>query len=302
MNRDRWWTLQYRFAPYLFVSPFVILFVVFLLYPLGWSILLSFYQTASARGSQKFVGMENYRFLLGDWLFWGAVLNTAAYTFALVLIQIPTSLGLALVLNDRRVKLRGFFRFAFFSTYLVGNVFVAVLFSLLLSPRAGLMNRALGAVTPGGGPLDVNWLGDPDLAMPSVLLASLWLSVGYGMIYFLAALQTVDRELYESAEIDGAGPWSRFWNVTIPGIRPVLIFMLLVVTIGGFQLFELPFVIFESTAGPSSRGLTIVMYLWQSGWESGNLGYAAAIGWVLVILILAVAFVQLRATRAMAEV
>jgi ABC-type sugar transport system permease subunit len=122
------------------------------------------------------------------------------------------------------------------------------------------------------------------------------------VIYFLAALQTVDRELYESAEIDGAGPWSRFWNVTIPGIRPVLIFMLLVVTIGGFQLFELPFVIFESSAGPSSRALTIVMYLWQSGWEAGNLGYAAAIGWVLVLLILGVAIVQLRMTRAMQEV
>jgi ABC-type sugar transport system permease subunit len=122
------------------------------------------------------------------------------------------------------------------------------------------------------------------------------------MIYFLAALQSVDRELYESAEIDGAGPWSRFWNVTIPGIRPVLIFMLLVVTIGGFQLFELPFVIFESSAGPGSRGLTIVMYLWQSGWEAGNLGYAAAIGWVLVILIFGVALLQLKVTRAMQEV
>ncbi len=271
MNRDRWWTWQSRYAPYLFVSPFVVLFFAFMLYPLAWSILLSFYQTASARGQQRFVGLQNYRFLLGDWLFWGAVVNTAAYTLGLVLIQIPLSLGLALVLNDRRVKLRSFFRFAFFSTYLVGNVFVAVLFALLLSPHAGLMNRALGLFA--GRPVDINWLGDPDLAMPSVLLASLWLSVGYGMIYFLAALQAVDRELYESAEIDGAGAWSRFWNVTIPGIRPVLIFMLLVVTIGGFQLFELPFVIFESSAGPSSRALTIVMYLWQSGWEAGNLGY-----------------------------
>ena len=297
---DRWWTWQSRYAPYLFVSPFVVLFFVFMLYPLAWSILLSFYQTASARGQQRFVGLQNYRFLLGDWLFWGAVVNTAAYTLGLVLIQIPLSLGLALVLNDRRVKLRSFFRFAFFSTYLVGNVFVAVLFALLLSPHAGLMNRALGLFA--GRPVDINWLGDPDLAMPSVLLASLWLSVGYGMIYFLAALQAVDRELYESAEIDGAGAWSRFWNVTIPGIRPVLIFMLLVVTIGGFQLFELPFVIFESSAGPSSRALTIVMYLWQSGWEAGNLGYAAAIGWVLVILIFGVALLQLKVTRALQEV
>ena len=102
---DRWWTWQSRYAPYLFVSPFVVLFFAFMLYPLAWSVLLSFYQTASARGQQRFVGLDNYRFLLGDWLFWGAVVNTAAYTLGLVLIQIPLSLGLALVLNDRRVKL-----------------------------------------------------------------------------------------------------------------------------------------------------------------------------------------------------
>src|SRR2546423_2437784 len=164
MNRDRWWTWQSRYAPYLFVSPFVVLFFAFMLYPLGWSILLSFYQTASARGQQRFVGLQNYRFLLGDWLFWGAVVNTAAYTLGLVLIQIPLSLGLALVLNDRRVKLRSFFRFAFFSTYLVGNVFVAVLFLLPLSPRAGVLARWPG-VFPRR-PVESIMLGAPGVAIP----------------------------------------------------------------------------------------------------------------------------------------
>src|SRR5947209_17905614 len=135
MNRDRWWTWQSRYAPYLFVSPFVILFFAFMLYPLGWSILLSFYQTASARGQQRFVGLQNYHFLLGDWLFWGAVVNTAAYTLGLVLIQIPLSLGLALVLNSRRVELRSVFRFAFFSAYLVGSALVAVHIAPLSSSR-----------------------------------------------------------------------------------------------------------------------------------------------------------------------
>jgi ABC-type sugar transport system permease subunit len=117
------------------------------------------------------------------------------------------------------------------------------------------------------------------------------------MIYFLAALQSVDRELYEAAEVDGAGAWSKFWHVTLPGIRPVLTFMVLVGTIGAFQLFELPYVLFQGP-GPNNRGLTIVMYLFQYGFEFGDIGYASAVGWVLVLLIFALSLAQLITSRA----
>jgi arabinosaccharide transport system permease protein len=120
------------------------------------------------------------------------------------------------------------------------------------------------------------------------------------MIYFLAALQAVDQELYEAAEVDGAGRWQRFRHITLPGIRPVLIFMLLVGTIGALQLFELPYVFFNGP-GPSFAGLTIVMYLYQQGFEIGNIGYAAAIGWVLVLMIFLVAMAQLKTTGALKE-
>ncbi len=298
MKRDRLWTLQSRAAPYLFVLPFVVLFGVFLVYPICRSIAMSFYRSAGPR-RDIFVGLSNYRFLLTDMWFWGAALNTLAYTVLSLLIQIPASLGLALLMNRRDVKLRGIFRFAFFSTHMVGSVFLAVIFALVLSPRSGLLNRALGFLL--GRPVEIDWLGEPNLVMPAMLLAALWVSVGWGMVYFLAALQAVDSELYEAADVDGAGRWARFWHVTLPGIKPVVIFMVLAGTISGFQLFELPYVLFQGSAGPGSRGITIVMYLYLNGFEAGNLGYAAAVGWVLVALVLAVSLVQIRMMRATKE-
>jgi ABC-type sugar transport system permease subunit len=291
MNRDRLWAWQHRYAPYLFVAPFVILFCCFLLYPLGRSITLSFYKATGPKHI-TFAGLENYRFLLVDRLFWLAVLNTVAFTVMYLIVQIPVALGLALLLNSKRIWFRNFFRFAFFSPQLVGQVFVAVIFGLLLAQRHGLVNVAIGTIFPSIG-TETNWFSTR-MAMPAIVLAALWLSVGYGMIYFLAALQGVDRDLYEAAEVDGAGWWMQFWHVTLPGIRPVLMFLILVGTIGSFQVFELPYVMFRPTVPPTA--VTIVMYLFQTGFESGDIGYASAIGWALVVMILIVSLIQLRVT------
>lgn len=285
MTRARLWALQHRLAPYLFVSPFVLLFCCFLVYPLVRSVVLSLYQTAGPR-STKFVGMANYQFLLHDQYFWLAVINTAILAGAFLCVQIPASLGLAMLVNAKYVRAKSFFRFAFFSTHLVGSVFASVLFFQLLNPRQGLVNKTIGLLI--GFTPQIPWLTDEYLARVSILLAWLWLSVGFGMIYFLAALQAVDAELYEAAEVDGAGHWSKFWNVTIPGIKPVLLFMILVGTIGGFQLFEIPYVLFPLSNGPNRSALTIVIYLFTNGFQVGDLGIASAIGWMLVIIILTV--------------
>ena len=160
MMRQRLWNLQQRWAPYLFVLPFVLLFCAFWLYPLGRSLMMSFYKSAGPR-RQEFVGLGNYRFLVQDRMFWWATLNTILFTAAYLLVQIPLSLGLAMLLNRPGLRGRSFFRFAFFSTYMVGQVFTAVLFALLLSPRQGLLNRLLGTETL--------WLGDPKLSMLAML-------------------------------------------------------------------------------------------------------------------------------------
>src|SRR5215204_2768572 len=224
-TRDRLWALQHRYAPYLFIAPFVVLFCCFLIYPLGRSVMLAFHKAVGPR-NLKWEGFGNFDFMFHDYLFWIAVGNTVLYTVGFLSIQIPGALGLALMLNSPRTRFRAFFRFAFFTPHLVGQAFVAIIFSLILAPRHGLLNRMIGGVLPWIGS-EINWFGDPRLAMPAVIIAALWLSIGYGMIYFLAALQSVDRELYEAAEVDGAGKWKQFLHVTLPGIKPVLIFMVL---------------------------------------------------------------------------
>lgn len=282
--RQRLWVLQVRAAPYLFIAPFVILFVVFMAFPLVRSLIMSLHQTAGAR--TRFVGIQNYTFLVHDRLFWLSVFNTVGYAAASLVFQIPAALILAMLLNGKAVRGRNLFRFAFFAPSLVGQVFVAVIFGLLLANN-GPVNETIRLAWKSA---EINWITDWRMARPAVVLASLWLSVGFGMIYFLAALQSVDRELYEAADVDGAGRWSQFWNVTLPGIRPVLTFMILTGTIGGLQLFELPYVLFNGP-GPGGAGLTIVAYLF--GWvEAGELGTAAASGWVLAAAVIVVAIIQ----------
>lgn len=287
-----------RRAPYLFLSPLLVVLAVFFFWPLYQSLVLSFHTTAGPH-TRRFVGLANYRFLIGhDRLFWLAVANTVVYTAALVLIQVPASLGLAMLLNQRDLRFKHSLRFCFFSTYLIGQVFVAVIFFALLGPRRGAMNEALGYIA--GRPVDAGWLTRPNLALPAVLLAGLWMSIGYGMIYFLAALQMVDASLYEAAALDGAGRWSAFWNVTLPAVRHVLVFLVIVGTIGGFQLFELPYVLMQGP-GPNYRALTIVMYLYSTAFDRGDLGYSAAIGWLLVLLLGGVCLAQLKAMGALEE-
>jgi ABC-type sugar transport system permease subunit len=293
MTRDQLWRAQHRWAPYLFVAPFVVIFFVFTLYPLAWSLMLSLHKSLAPR-RQVFVGLANYHFLfLHDRVFWLAALNTTVYAVAYLLVQIPLALGLAIVLNQRQVRFKNAFRFCFFSSYLVGYVFAAIIFQQIFSTN-GALNHALGFVL--GRPVAIGWLTTPRLAMPTVLIANLWLTTGYAMVYFLAALQSLDPELYDAAHVDGAGAWSRFFHITLPGLRPTLAYIVLIGTIGSFQLFELPYVLFQG-AGPGGRALTLVMYLFIAGFGSGDLGYASAIGWILVVLLLVISLAQITLFR-----
>lgn len=288
MMTEAFFRFQRRSAPYLFVAPFLITFLVFWFYPLVKSLILSTYITSGPQ-SQAFVGFDNFLFLLTDGNFHRAVINTAVFTLFSLLFQVPVSLGLALLLNDAAVKGRNFFRFAFFSPHLFGQVFVALLFTVIFLPQYGLLNVALHTLF--GADLDRNWLGNARLVMPSLVLTALWMNLGFNMIYFLAALQSIDRVLYEAAAVDGASAVQRFRHVTLPGIRPVLVFVLVIITIGSFQLYELPFVMLDGP-GPENAGLTVVMMLYREGFEAGDLGYASAIGWTLALIVMVASLLQ----------
>src|SRR5829696_2742129 len=175
---------------------------------------------------------------------------------------------------------------------------------MLFTPRYGLLNRFLQSLVGWG--IDQEWLTQPALVMPAVVIAGLWLYVGFNMIYFLAALQNIDQSLVEAAKIDGAGPRSIFFNVTLPSIAPVATFVVVTSTIGSFQLFELPYALlqqFNSNRGfgPKNSGMTVVGYLYRVAFEDGDLGMAAAVGWVLTAIILLISLVQIRMSSTMAR-
>lgn len=273
-------------APYILIGPFVLTFLVFVAYPLCQSVSLALQQTYGPKAT-RFVGMDNLRFLLGDQQFWTALRNTAVFAAGSVFVQLPCSLALALLLNRPGLKGRAVYRLIFFAPSLVGLVFVAMLFSLVFEKRTGLLNVALNGLF--GFNLDFPWL--QEFAMPALIIAALWMYVGFNMVYFLAALQNVERSLVEAAMVDGAGVVSRFFNITVPAILPVGSFVVLLSLIGSFQLFELPYILFGG-GGPDNQALTVVTYLYQQGFETGDLGYASAIGWVLLLLLAGFAGVQ----------
>ncbi len=278
-----------RWAPYVLIAPFLAVFVTFMAYPMLYSLVLAVQQTYGPKAS-RFVFLDNFAYLLTDPLFWRAVRNTFVFAAGSVLIQLPLSLGLAMLLNHNKVKGRIFFRLIFFSPALVGTVFIAVMFGLMFS-RDGLINFSLHGLFSVFDP-EFPWL--ERFVMGSLILAALWQFVGFNMIYFLAALQNVSKELSEAAMVDGAGPWPRFMNVTVPAIRPIASFVVLLSLIGSFQLFELAWVLLNNSGGPDDQGLTVVMYLYQKGFISFDLGYASAIGWVLAALLMVFAVIQRR--------
>jgi len=282
-----------KWAPYVLVAPFVAVFAVFLVYPMLYSVVLSMQQTYGAKSS-TFVFLDNFKFLLADPQFWKSVRNTFVFAAGSVFIQLPLSLGLAMLLNHPKVRGRVFFRLVFFSPALVGTVFIAIMFGLMFN-KEGLVNFTLHGLFPMFNP-EFAWL--ERFVMGSLIIAALWQYVGFNMIYFLAALQNVSRDLSEAAMVDGAGPGQRFMNVTIPAIRPVASFVVLLSLIGSFQLFELAWVLLNNSAGPDDQGLTVVMYLYQKGFIQFELGSASAIGWLLAVMLMLFAVVQHRVARA----
>ena len=267
-------------VPWLFLAPFLVTIAVFLAWPLIQSVLLSMQQTYGPR-TTRWIGFENFTFLLGDPLFWKALRNTVVFACGSVFLQLPLSLGLAMLLNRPGLKGRAFFRLIFFAPSLVGLVFVGLMFALMFEKRTGMINVALHALFASFNP-EFPWL--QEYVMPALILAALWLYVGFNMIYFLAALQNVPAELMEAAALDGAGPWQRFRHVVVPEIMPVVSFVVLLSLLGSFQLFELPFILLNGP-GPDNSGLTIVMYLYQMGFSANDLGYASAIGWMLALML-----------------
>jgi ABC-type sugar transport system permease subunit len=268
-------------AAWLLLAPFLVLVTLFTIVPLFGAVKLASEQTFGP-GTARFVGFDNIKGVLADPLFWKSMRNTVLFTLGSVCVQLPLALLMAMLLNQPGLKGRSFFRLVLFSPVMVGVVYVGMIFFVLFQKRTGLINQFLASVLPSWN-IDFAWL--ENWIMVALVLASLWQYMGFNMVYFLAALQNVPSDLEEAAQIDGASWWKRFRHVTIPAILPVASFVVLLSIVGSFQVFELPFILLQGSTGVDYKGLTIVGYLYQTGFQSGDLGYASAIGWAIAVVL-----------------
>jgi multiple sugar transport system permease protein len=292
--------LRRRSAGWAFVAPALGLIGVFFVLPTAAALLLSFtdfdvYTVADPR-RLRLIGLGNYARLLDDPRFWTALRNTAWFVAVAGPASIAVSLAAALAVNAKLLRGRAVFRTIFFLPVVTTLVAVAMVWRYLYHPRVGLLNQLLGVV--GIDPID--WLGDPAWALPALALLAVWKNFGFNMLVFLAGLQAIPERLFEAARLDGAGPWQRLRHVTLPMLAPTFVFVGVITTIGYLQLFAEPYVMTQG--GPGNATLSVVLLMYEEGFRWWNLGYGAAVAFVLFACILAVSLAQLLLQRRLPEV
>lgn len=270
-----------------FILPNFVGFALFTLVPVVTALGLSFMEW-NAFSSPEWVGIDNFRQLLDDENFWVALKNTTYYAVGHIPLTMVVALALAVTLN-RKLKGVNFFRTAAFFPYITSLVAVAVVWNMLFNPSLGPVNQFLeflGISDPPG------WVASTDWAMPAVIITSVWRDMGFYMILFLAGLQTIPEEYYEAARVDGAHAWQRFWHVTLPCLRPTTFFVLVMVTIQSFKVFDLIVVMTEG--GPGRATLVLSQLIYREGIREGRFGYSSAIALSLFVIILVVTVFQFR--------
>ena len=278
-------------APYLFVAPFFLLFAGFILYPVIYSAALSFGQFSG--GGISFTGLDNYRRLLSDGLFLKSLLNTGL----ILLVQVPIMIGLAAIIASvidsdfLGRKRKAAFRLAFFLPVAVDLVTYSIIFSLIFSEQYGVVNQLLQFV----GLDAVPWRSDPFWARALIVIALTWRWTGYNAVILLSGLQNIPKDLYDAASVDGAGSVVRFLRITVPLLRPVLLFCTVLGTIGTLQLFTEPYIL--TSGGPNNATLTSFFYIYDTGFARFDFGLAAAGTYVLATIVAVISYAQIRLAR-----
>jgi len=294
-RRTVWSRLSRHLTGWLFALPWLVIFLVFLAIPILASLALSFtgFGIANLRDwfSADFVGLDNYSKLLSDERFHKAARNTAIFVVVGVPLTLASGLVAALGLNQAIGRFQALFRVGYYLPVVTSIVAIAVIWRYLLNPDFGLVNAVLGLVGIDGP----NWLGEKSTALASIIALGVWRNFGFDMVIFLAALQGINPVLYEAAKVDGATPWAMFRRVTLPLLRPTILFLAVITSVGYLQLFEEPFVM--TGGGPLDSTLSVAMYVYEQGFRFLNLGYASAIAYALFIAIVVLTFIQFRVLR-----
>jgi len=279
-------------AAWTLLSPALGLIGLFFVVPIVIGLLLSFTDfdvyAIGDPSTVRIVGLENYRHLVTDREFGNALRNTLTFVLIGGPLSVLTSLGAAMLVSARLARWKGLFRVIFFTPVVTTLVGVAIVWRYLYHPRYGLIDHALA----GLGIPAIDWLGDPHWAMPAIILFAVWKNFGYNMLIFVAGLQSIPDDLYEAARIDGAGSWSRFVNVTLPSLAPTFLFVSVITMIGQFQLFSEPYVMTQG--GPLRSTVSVILLMYEQGFRWWRMGYAAAIAFVLLAMVLVATWLQLR--------
>ncbi len=274
-----------------FLSPTLVIFSVFVLFPVFFSFYLSFHQWNMFSKVRSFVGLANYSRILHDAEFWSVLRNTTVYTLGTVPLNMLLALAVASLLN-RKLLGKKFLRTAFFTPVITSSVAAAVIWRWVYDPNFGLLNTCLGWF----GIAPVNWLNEPGTAMLALILMAVWKSFGVNMVLFSAGLQNIPEHYYEAAEIDGAGWWAKFWHVTIPLLSPTTFFILVMSVIGSFQVFDIVYVL--TSGGPLVSTKVLVFYLYEYAFKFFEMGYASAVAYLLFALIFTLTLLQIRYLKA----
>lgn len=276
--------MKKKITPYLLVSPYIIHFLVFVAFPVGFSIYLTF-NNWNIISPMEFIGLGNYKRLFNDPIFWKSLSNTLIFLLIHIPLQIFVALFLAEMLNQK-IKFRGFFRAAFFLPVIVSGVVVTILWQQLYGFDTGLLNRLLVKL----GLIKIGWLTDPSWAMPSIAVMATWKNVGLYTVLFLVGLQTVPPQYYEAADLEGATHFQKFFRITLPMINPTIFMVVVLSTIGGFSLFIEPYVM--TGGGPLNSTISAVLYIYKQGFFYYHMGYATTLGLFFALLILSVVMIQ----------
>jgi multiple sugar transport system permease protein len=276
-------------AGYLFVAPAMAIFFVFTLLPVAYTAYLSF-TNYDVFTRADWIGLRNYQDVFEDELFWRALENTAVYTLFSIPISMAIGLSLAVLLN-RKLRGLGFYRTAFYMPVVTSMVAISMIWIQLFDPLYGVVSNALEGIGIRG----IDWLGDPNLAMPSVVAVSVWKTIGWNMLIYLAGLQGIPEYLKEAASIDGANRWQTFWRIILPLLKPTTFFIFVTSLIGAFQVFDIVYVM--TGGGPANATLTLVQYIYNNAFKALDMGFAAAASFVLFGIIMGVTLLSMRYTR-----
>ncbi len=283
MHKNRWYTLA-------LLAPWIVTLCVFWIYPLIYALVLSFSDYQTLTNTMTWTGFDNYSKVFESDVFWKAFSNTVIFTFGTVPVTTAFALALATALNKRSPRIGGIFRAAYFLPSVTSLVVIALIFTNLYA-RDGYVNSLTAML---GLPFPVNgWLQDPTTALGAIMAMDVWISTGYYMVLFLAGMQAIPKDLYESAELAGANAWQQFWRITLPMLRSTMLFVVVINTIKSFQIFVEVYVM--TGGGPRGATTTLVYLVYHQAFVENNaMGYACAMAYVIFVVLLLISLVQMR--------